>query len=504
MVQTKPNVVVIQTESQDGRLLGCLGHPAMAAATPNLDRMAGEGVIFENHYCNYPLCCPSRASLWSGQFAHKVGAWNNYRGLEPDAPTFADRLQAAGYAMRTIGKTDYLSGNHSGSARLAAWSRTAAIPRPVHGETKSPEVYPDHRERARQSDWQKTDEACEFLRRQQGNGQPFLLYIGLGLAHHAFRTSLHYLDKIPEGSVHPPPDDTLDHPLLALQRMQKNWGHALDPEGMQLRRRIYFAMIAEIDAITGMLLQALDASGLRDNTWVVFTSDHGEMAGEHGQYIKLTHFEASSRIPLIVRGPGVPAGERIPTPASLIDLHPTLLDLGGAPLPDNLDGHSLVPELTGGTITRPPRVFAEHHSTTCPTGAFMLRRDQWKYIAYPGYPSLLFNLADDPDELHDLCAVQPEMVQILDAELREIVDYEAVDAQAKAEDRASFAAWREETLREGTYAAQMAAVYSGAGHPPLPVQPWREEDEERIRQWLAGNPPQVPVVGPSKEDGATQ
>lgn len=494
MSRTKPNIVIIQTESQDGRLLGCLEQPAMTAATPHLDRMAGEGVIFENHYCNYPLCCPSRASLWSGRFPHHIGAWNNYRGLEPGALTFADRLQAAGYAIRTIGKTDYRSGNHSGAARLAAWSRTAAIPRPVHGETKSPGIIPDHRERARTSDWQKADEACAFLRQQQGNGQPFLLYIGLGLAHHAFRTSLHYLEKIPGECVHAPSTDSLSHPLLPLQRLQKNWGHALDLEGIRLRRRVYFAMIAEIDTLTGRLLQALDTSGLRDNTWVLFTSDHGEMAGEHRQYIKLTHFEPSSRVPLIVRGPETPAGTSIRTPASLIDLYPTLLDLAGAPLPDGLDGHSLVPELTGGTTSRPARVFAEHHSTTCPTGAFMLRRDSWKYIAYPGFPSLLFNLDDDPDELRDLSATQPEMVRTLDAELREIVDYETVDTQAKTEDRECFAAWREEALREGTYEEQMAAVYSGAGHPPLPVQPWREEDEERIRQWLAGKPLQVPAL----------
>ena len=97
----KPNIIVIQTESQDARLLGCLGHPAMAEATPNLDRLAGGGTVFENHYCNYPLCCPSRASLWSGQFPHKLGAWNNYCGLEPDAPTFVTRLHDAGQSKRS-------------------------------------------------------------------------------------------------------------------------------------------------------------------------------------------------------------------------------------------------------------------------------------------------------------------------------------------------------------------------------------------------------------------
>ncbi len=494
MSKTKPNIVIIQTDSHDGRLLGCMGHPALRHATPNIDRLASQGVTFENTYCNYPLCCPSRASMWSGRFAHNIGAWNNYRGISPNDATFATALETAGYQIGVFGKTDYLSENHSGTARLAAWSRAASIPRPVHGEKKPPTVLSENKIRVRGNDWRTVDKGVNWINEAATDQKPFLLYLGITSPHHSFGASRHYLERIPTDALTLPAEDSLDHPLLALQRLQKNWNHALDEEGMLLRRRIYFAMIAEIDTMVGEVLETLAGNGLNDNTWIIFTSDHGEMAGEHGQYIKLTHFEASSRIPLIVRGPGVPAGERIRTPASLIDLHPTLLDLGGAPLPANLDGHSLVPELTGGIKSRPARVFAEHHSTTCPTGAFMLRRDQWKYIAYPGYPSLLFNLDDDPDELHDLCAGQPEMVQVLDAELREIVDYEAIDAQAKAEDRECFAAWREETLREGTYAAQMAAVYSGAGHPPLPVQPWREEDEQRIRQWLAGNPPQVPAL----------
>ncbi len=484
----KPNIIIIQTESHDGRVLGCLGHLAMEDATPNLDRLAAEGTVFENHYCNSPLCCPSRASLWSGRFPHKLGAWNNYCGLEPDAPTFVSRLQDIGYQTAVFGRTDHISRGHSLLARVASWSRAAAIPRPVHGERTAPRIIPEPVERVHENDWQTVDQSREWLRNAAANpdDQPFVLYLGFHNAHHPFATSSRYLDLIPEDKVGLPPEDHLNQPLLELQRLQKNWNHALDREGMLLRRRVYFAMIAEMDAMVGAVLEALAESGLDDNTWVVFTSDHGEMAGEHRQYIKLTHFEASSRVPLIVRGPGAQPGKRIQTPASLIDIHPTLLDLAGAEIPDTCDGHSLLPELVGCPIMRPGRVFAEHHSTTCPTGTFMLRRDDWKYMAYPGYPPLLFNLDEDPDELHDLFAAHPEMVQALDDELRLIVDYEAVDARAKAEDRACFAAWREEALREGIYEQQMAAVYSGAGHPPGQVQPWREEDEECIRQWLAG------------------
>jgi len=491
----KPNILFIQTDSQDGRLLGCLGHPAMRRATPNLDALAAAGTCFENSYCNYPLCCPSRASMWSGRFAHNIGAWNNYCGLSPDDATFATAIADAGYRIGVFGKTDYLSGKHSGTARIAAWSRAAAIPRPVHGEGHPPTVLPDNTRRVRGNDWRTVDSGVNWLHEAATEGKPFLLYLGITSPHYGFGTSRYYLDQIPEQAVTVPDADSLAHPLLPLQRLQKNWPHALDPDGMRLRRRIYFAMIAEVDAMVGEVLKALDRSGMRDKTWVIFTSDHGEMAGEHGQYIKLTPFEGSMRVPLLIRGPEGLAGQRLVTPASLIDLCPTLLDLADVSLPDGFDGHSLVPELTGVPTTRPPRVFSEHHSTTCPTGAFMLRREQWKYIAYPGYPPLLFNLDDDPDEQRDLSAAQPEMIRTLDAELRAIADYEAVDAQAKAEDRECFAAWREETLREGTYARQMASAFSGKSHPPQrPLQPWREQDEDRIRQWLAGNPLSLPEV----------
>lgn len=491
---SKPNIIFIQAESFDGRALGFLGHPALRRATPRLDGLAADGACFENTYCNFPLCCPSRASMWSGRFAHRVGAWNNYRGLTPETPTFATRLAAAGYTMGIIGKTDYLSGNHSGTARLAALSRAAAIPRPVHGENDPPTVYPDLRERAREGDWEKADQAREFLQRQRGDRRPFFLHVGFSLAHHSFRTSRHYLAQIPEDAGGLPREDTLTHPLLPLQRLQKNWAHATDPDGMRQRRRIYFAMIAELDALVGNLLQSLEQAGQRDNTWVIFTGDHGEMAGEHRQYIKLTPFEASMRVPLLVSGPGVRRGRRITAPVSLVDLHPTMLDLAGIERAGDLDGHSLLPELGGDDHTRRPPVFAEHHSTSCPTGTFMLRAGAWKLIACPGYPTLLFNLDQDPDELGDLSAAHPEKKREMEVRLRAMADYEAIDARAKAEDRRSFTAWRKEARRRGTYEQEMAATYSGAGHPPLPVQPWRPEDEERIRHWLAGNVPPLPAL----------
>src|SRR5690606_5518683 len=103
------NIVFIQCDSMDGRVMGCMNHPAMAAATPNMDGLASQGVLFRNAYCNNPICCPSRASMWSGQYTHHCEGWNNYKGLEEDAATFQTVIAKAGYQTAAFGKTDYLS-----------------------------------------------------------------------------------------------------------------------------------------------------------------------------------------------------------------------------------------------------------------------------------------------------------------------------------------------------------------------------------------------------------
>ncbi|MBN2309850.1 MAG: hypothetical protein JXR94_12825, partial [Candidatus Hydrogenedentes bacterium] len=171
----------------------------------------------------------------------------------------------------------------------------------------------------------------------------------------------------------------------------------------------------------------------------------------------------------------------------LVDVYPTLMDMAGLPHPGGLDGHSLMPELTGAASERPDWVLSESHDSTCDTGHFMLRRGPWKYIALPGYEPLLFNIEDDPDEVRNAAVDSPEVARRMDALLREVVDYEAVDAKVKAYDRASFRAWREATLAEGTYRDLMARVFSGWDDlEPGDIEPWTDEEEARLLEWLEG------------------
>lgn len=481
----KPSIVFIQTDSHDGRLLGCLGHPALRAATPHMDALAASGTMFRNACSNNPICVPSRASMWSGQYTHHCEGWNNFKGLEPGTPTFLDRLTEGGYRSKVLGKTDYLSGKHTIRARVSPWTRSANIFRPNY-RMPSPRILEGNSPRTMTKDWASTDAACQWLAEEAPRSRdPFFLYLGILAPHPRFQTSRHWLDRIPEAAVDVPPVDESPHPSLVYQRVNKNWEHGFSDDQVRLVRRIYFAMIAEVDAMLGQVMKALEPLRARGPVHVIFSSDHGEMAMEHRQFYKMSLYEPSVRVPLILQGPDIRAGAVIDRHATLVDLHPTLLDMAGLPCPSALDGNSLLPEACGEPSRRPDQAFAECHDSSCNTGFFMLRRDGWKYLVYAGYPPQLFRLEDDPWEVRDLAPSLPEKVTEMDRLLREIVDYEEVDRRAKAHDRAAFRQWRKDQVAAGTYPRMMARIFSGwDGLKDGEGSPWTDADEARIEAWL--------------------
>ncbi len=483
----RANILFIQCDSMDGRVMGCMGHPAMRRATPNLDALAAQGVLFDNTYCNNPICCPSRASMWSGQWTHHCAGWNNYKGLAPDTPTFRTRLDEAGYLTQTFGKTDYLSGFHTIRSRVSSWTGPANIHRPVY-RLNPPLVVEEEEPRVHKQDWNDVDRSIEWLSEAaRSPSRAFMLYLGIRAPHPGFTTSPLYLQMIEQAGVALPPADEQDHPAMRYMRTAKNWEHGFSEEMVRKVRRVYFAMIAEVDAMVGAVLSAVDELGLGGSTYVIFSSDHGEMAMEHRQAYKMTLYDSSARVPLIVAGPGVRRGATVDGLASLVDVYPTLMDMAGVEHPPGLDGHSLMPELTGRAGGRPDWVLGEFHGEGCNTGSFMLRRGDWKYIAYVGYEPQLFNLREDPDEIRSLAQSRPEVAAEMDARLRQIVDYEAVDAKVKDYDKRSFRQWRSEQLAAGTYERNMARIFSGwdglAEDDPA-ISPWTEEDEKLITDWL--------------------
>ena len=483
----RKNILFIHTDSWDGRVLGCMGHPAMKRATPNLDALAQRGVLFRNAYSNNPICCPSRSSMWSGLYTHHCEGWNNYKGIEKDDPTFRTRLDSAGYRTQTFGKEDYLSGAHTIRARVSAWTRSANVTRPQY-RMPGPTVLDNDEKRVHARDWQDVDRGIAWMEKAAEAGdKPFWLYLGIRQPHPAFTTSRRYLDLIDEADVTIPPEDESGHPVMAYQRAVKNWMHGFSEDTVRLVRRIYCAMCAEVDAMVGEVLAALDRLGLTDSTYVIFGSDHGENNMEHRQFYKSNMYESSAHIPLIIAGPGVRQGAGVETPVSLIDIYPTLMDMAETACPKGLDGHSLMPLLAGESSGRPAWAFSEYHDSSCNTGAFMLRHGDWKYIAYAGYPPQLFNLKDDPEEVCNLAEARPEVVREMDTLLRSVVDYEEADARAKAYDRAAFRQWRDETKAAGEYEDLMARVFSGWDDlEPEDIQPWTDEEEEALAKWMEG------------------
>ena len=552
-----PNIVLFMTDSMDGRVMRHLGHPA--AYTPNMDRLAALGTSFSNAYCNSPQCAPSRASYWSGQYVHRVQAWNNPGGLPLDAPTFGTHLEDAGYGLHVFGKTDYRVGGHSLKARLTAWMRSANIkrphnprprattylpsPRPAPGSSplqgerqvpassaetgegssaqdatpgrdplppsplrdrvgvrvaaaasshtgdkqpNAPESSPKHTRieylnadqdpiRLHQKDWNQIDAACKFLNNHSADDPPYFLYPSTNVPHPPFRATQTWLDKIDPAAVTLPPYEADLHPVMDYMSVTKNThGHFTDDEILAIRRH-YFAMVAETDAMLGQVLDTLEATGQLNDTYIIFASDHGEMNMEHRQTLKNALYEASARVPLIVAGPGLQQGVISDELVSLIDLFPTLMDIAGLDHPQGLDGVSLLPLCCGDASGRPNYVFSEYHSNFSNTGIAMWRQGPWKYIRYAGYPPQLFNLEDDPEEIHDLSQSHLHIVQDLDARLESLVDFDHADAQAKANDRQNFQTWRQSLT---PHEIQEALTNAHQGH-------WTPKDTQHLEAWLA-------------------
>lgn len=488
---SKPNVIVFISDSWDGRQLACLGN-TLALKTPNADRLAEQGVNFTQTYCNAPLCSPSRASLWSGRYPHKIGAWNNYKGIGPESSTFSGAktelinqvprhptlmgdLFEAGWRTNMVGTLDFTDGNHSIGARLSAWLRCSGLPLPVlsgprldvKGEGK----------RANESDWQFIDAAGEWMKKQTA---PFFLSVGVRCPHPYRTTSQYWLDQIDPALIKLPVFEEEAHPVSEYKRRARKCDRQFSREEIIFLRRRYYAMIAEADAMLGELMDYIDESGLADNTYLVFAGDHGEMNMEHNLVFKSSFYEPSARVPLIIRGPGLGQGKVVDTPVSLVDIYPTVMELAGVSRREELDGQSLAPVLSDNSATDATalrdHVFSEYHGNDMVCSGFMLRQDKWKYIAYDGYPSQLFDLENDPEELENLAAVYPDKAAELHEKLERIVDTRAIARQAAAEDREAFKKWRA-GVSEEEYHEQMEKLFGK----------WDAEQEKIVRDWLDNN-----------------
>ncbi len=415
----RPNIVFVLLDDLRWDELGCMGHPF--AATPNIDRIAKEGVIFRNAFVTTPLCSPSRASFLTGQYAHSHRILDNTdrSALSHQLHTFPQLVQRAGYENAFIGKW-HMGVDDAPRPGFDHWVSFKG-----QGSYLNPEINADGRT-AKVPGYMTdilTDRAVAFLRRERT--KPFLLY----LAHKAVHPELtQYADgsvSDPTGGVFLPAERHRSlyagRPIVrrpnaraapegkpALQRKIGGLpplGPATGTDDETIRNRL--RMLAAVDEGVGRMLQALDEKRQLDNTVFVFTSDEGYFFGEHGlSFERRLAYEESARIPLLVRYPRlIKPGSRLDPLALNIDLAPTLLELAGIVAPSNMQGRSLVPLLKGDTKGWRTSFLIEYFSDrvfprVSNMGYQAVRTERWKYIHYTELAGMdeLYDLKTDPYE----------------------------------------------------------------------------------------------------------
>ncbi|MCL5746326.1 MAG: sulfatase-like hydrolase/transferase [Acidobacteria bacterium] len=413
----QPNLLILMSDQHNPHVLGCRGDSVVK--TPHLDALAASGVSFENTYCQAPICVPARMSFLTGQQPSRSRVWHNTDILPSDVPTFAHGLGAAGYETVLVGRMHFEGVDQwHGFEKLLVGNITPIYPHIPHTLPKRLLIGAQGGSRAAvelagpgSTTYQAHDEqvaaaTAKFLmERPRTGGRPFCAVAGFVLPHSPYICSRrdwnHYYDRVALPEIPPGYFERL-HPAVTLWR--KNRGiEDLPPETIRRARAAYYGLVTHFDRLVGTVMSALRNSGLDRNTIVIYTSDHGDMAGENGMWWKNSFYEGSVTVPLMVSFPGTfPSGAKVREIVSLVDVGPTLLELAGArPLP-NADGTSLVPLLRGEQVRWANEAFSEFPPFMGSPAMRMVRSGRWKLNHYESHRPQLFDLEADPHEYNDL------------------------------------------------------------------------------------------------------
>jgi arylsulfatase A-like enzyme len=423
----RPNVLFILTDDQRHDALSCMGHPYLK--TPNIDRLASEGLLFKNHFCTTSLCSPSRASILSGLYAHTHGVLDNFTEYPAGLVSFPMRLQESGYETAYVGKWHMGEKNDN--------------PRPGF------DYFVTHKGQGKYFDTEfnfngkgrrivegyyttvVTDIATEWISERMGD-KPWLLMVGHKAPHSFYLPEEKYQHSFDHIDVQYPASafDLQDKPAWFKKRLD-TWhgiyGPLFDwrkefpdssPEGVRDFARMvraYWGTLLSVDDSVGRLVAFLEEQGELDNTLVIFTSDNGLLEGEHGMVDKRTGHEPSIRIPLVARYPGLTPTNQprvIEQIVATLDFAPSILDICGAPALERIHGNSWK-RLAQGDATgwRKSFYYEYNYEQQFPytPNVRALRTDQFKYIRYPhGDGSLdrhmaeLYDLKADPGENRNL------------------------------------------------------------------------------------------------------
>lgn len=446
------NLLILLSDEHNKRMLGVSGHSHVK--TPNLDNLANEGVLFQNAYCNSPICVPSRAILATGRYNAEIGYWDNADPYDGKIPSWGHRAVEGNCDAVSIGKLHFLDdqaptgfseqinplnvvggvGDLLGLIRqeLPVRKGAANMAKDVgSGET----TYSNY-------DKKIAEDARKWILNRKASDKPWVLFVSFVCPHFPLIAPPEFYDMYPENEVPWPllyeEHQRSKHPYYEAMRKCMNYDDYFDEEKVRKATSAYFGLCSFLDHNVGLVLDALQNSQFADNTNIIYTSDHGDALGMRGMWGKSTMFEESAGVPMILKGPNLPKSKKIKTPVSLVDIFPTVVDsLNLSPNSRDIDlpGKSLL-KIAQETDDYERVVLSEYHAAASPVGAFMLRKGKYKYVYFAeGYDPQLFNLEEDPYEQNDLFSNEnfKDILNSFYDHLLKICDPEAVNKRAKKE-----------------------------------------------------------------------
>ncbi|MBD2848056.1 sulfatase-like hydrolase/transferase [Paenibacillus sp. IB182496] len=415
----QPNILVLMTDEQSPQVSEVYGHPYVK--TPNMQRLAESGVVFDQAYSDSPLCTPQRASFMTGLQVHRHEVWDNGVPLRSDIPTFAHMLTYAGYETILSGKMHFVGADqlHGFHRRLTPdcnypgivaqdWDKSCT-PFPGGGTgVRLQEAGPRTESVLKSFDDQVESQSRSYLQSYADGDQekPFALVSSFIAPHFPLTPSPEYFELYKDIATLPEPrpdDASPDHPAMERLRAFFNFGD-VDPETLLRARAALFGLITETDARIGRLLDTIAQLDLSRPTVIIFTSDHGDMMGEHELWWKSSFYEESVRVPLIISctDPTWFKPHRQSMPVTLIDVTRTIIGLSGSDADTSeLDGMDLTPILQGGPAVPDRLIRSQYHAHGTGRSMAMVRQGRYKLNYVAGEPYQLFDLQDDPHEWYD-------------------------------------------------------------------------------------------------------
>jgi choline-sulfatase len=459
---TAPNILLIMSDQHRADMMGCAGDPSVL--TPSLDALAAEGVRCSRVSCQGPLCMPSRASFMTERYVRDHGVYTNWEEIGTDSPTYAWALREAGYHTSLLGKAHlYLDEKLDISHIDEAAGRLEAVGFAEVFETgdkfapKARTKYTDYlaerglfdayrrhiADRSYQGEkedgqgatkcvpmWDSTPmplpleayvdtwhgmEAVRWIE-QYDTSAPFFLFVGFPGPHDPWDAPAEAVARydgvdisMPASTARPDVADTGRYAGLLNSFLWLSDTETMTEDAIRGMRRAYAADISVIDHAVGLMLEALARRGLLDNTWIIYTSDHGEMAGSHGLMSKCVMYEPAVRVPLIIRPPGGCEPRVTTSLVEQLDVPATVRQIAGAPDLDASAGRSLLPSVRDGAPTERAVAISENWGF----GVFETERHKLVVDEDALAPCQLFDLAEDPREDHNLVA-DPDARGVLD------------------------------------------------------------------------------------------